>query len=166
MFNLKRLVQRRGSGHQAAPRQTEPGPAPVEPVRLVAITQSPEDSATLRQIAANYGWALSIVGSSGAAIAALNNQPTPLVICDGDLPGECWHDVLVKVASLPQAVCVLLASRVIDDYLWQQVIRDHGYDVVAKPFEPEELRRAVTFAWSWRGWARRHYTDAWRSPTA
>ena len=67
--------------------------------------------------------------------------------------------MLAKVAALPQAVCILLASRVMDDYLWHQVIHHHGYDVVAKPFRSEELRRAVTFAWSWRGWARRHDED-------
>jgi len=37
---------------------------------------------------------------------------------------------------------------------------------VSKPFQPEELRRAVTFAWSWRGWAHRHYMGSVRNPTA
>jgi CheY-like chemotaxis protein len=137
-----------------------------EPVKLVALTQNPDDSADLRRIAANYGWTVSIVGSSDAALAALNEQPTPLVICDRDLPGEGWREVLARIAAEPQAVCVLLASSVVDDYLWRQVIRHHGYDVVAKPFQPEELRRAVTFAWSWRGWAYQHHTEVLPKPTA
>ena len=29
-----------------------------------------------------------------------------------------------------------------------------------------KLRRAVTFAWSWRGWAHRHYIRGVRNPTA
>jgi len=156
MFDLRRLVHL-GEVPKTAPSR--------ESVKLVAVTQSPDDSATLRQIAASYGWTISVVESSEAAVAALREQPTPLVICDRDLPGEAWRDVLAKIAAQPQAVCVLLASRVVDDYLWRQVIRHHGYDVVAKPFQPEELRRAVTFAWSWRGWAYRHYTDGLRKPT-
>jgi len=36
----------------------------------------------------------------------------------------------------------------------------------ASKFRPEDLRRAVTFAWSWRGWAHRHYADVLRKPTA
>lgn len=166
MFDLKRLVHRGKSGRLTAPRQSH-GTAPAQdPVQLVAITQNAADAAALRRIAMDYGWRISIVGSSEAAIAALNEQPTPLVICDRELPGEAWREVLAKIAALPQAVCVLLASRVVDDYLWRQVIRNHGYDVVSKPFQPEELRRAVIFAWSWRGWAHRHYTEVLRKPTA
>jgi DNA-binding response OmpR family regulator len=140
--------------------------SPGEPVKLVAITQNPDDAETLRQIAIDCGWRISIVDSSSAAITSLNDQPTPLVICDRDLSGEAWPDVLATIGALPQAVCVLLASSVVDDYLWHQVIRHHGYDVVAKPFHPEELRRAVKFAWSWRGWAYRHHADVLRKPTS
>jgi DNA-binding NtrC family response regulator len=125
----------------------------------VAITQNPDEAEKLRQIASGCGWRISIVDSSSAAIASLNDQPTPLVICDRDLAGEGWRDVLAKIAAVPRAVCVLLASGVVDDYLWNDVIRHHGYDVVAKPFQPEELHRVVTFAWSWRGWAHRHYAE-------
>jgi len=135
-------------------------------VKLVAITQNPVDAEALRNIAAGYDWRISIVGSSDAAIALLKAQSTPLVICDRDITGEAWRDVLAKIAALPQAVCVLLASHVVDDYLWNQVIRHHGYDVVVKPFQPEGLRRAVTFAWSWRGWAHRHYAESLQKPTS
>jgi hypothetical protein len=74
--------------------------------------------------------------------------------------------VLAKIAVLPQAVWVLLASSVVDTIYGGQVIRHHGYDVVNKPFQPEELRRAIVFAWSWRGWAHRHHAEVLRKPTA
>ncbi len=165
MFDLKRLAHMGRSARQPSSEPARRTLALGEPVKLVAITQDPDDAETLRQIAAGYGWRISIVPSSDAAIALLKEQPTPLVICDRDISGEAWRDVLAKVAALPQAVCVLLASRVVDDYLWNQVIRHHGYDVVVKPFQPEQLSRAVTFAWSWRGWAHRHYTESLRKPT-
>jgi len=165
MFDLRRLVHMGRS--EPTPEHGAAGTAIAsEPVRLVVITNEPEESAALQQIASGYRWRISIVASSEAAVDALNEQPTPLVICDRDLASEDWREVLARIAGLPQAVCVLLASRVVDDYLWRQVIRNHGYDVVSKPFQPEELRRAVTFAWSWRGWAHRHYLEAARKPTA
>lgn len=165
MFDLMRLVHMGRSTRQVVPEQSRRTLSPHEPVQLVAIIQNPYDSATLRQLASIYGWSLSIVNSSDAAMVLLKGQPTPLVICDRDLADEAWSDVLAKIAAQPQAVCVLLASSVIDDYLWQRVIRHNGYDVVAKPFQPEELRRAVTFAWSWRGWAHRHRTEVLGKPT-
>lgn len=166
MFDLRRFVHMGRSERQAAPEHGAGTALATEPVRLVAITDRPDESAALQQIATDYRWRISIVASSQNAITALNEQPTPLVICDRDLEGEDWREVLARIAGLPQAVCVLLASRVVDDYLWRQVIRNHGYDVVSKPFQPEELRRAVTFAWSWRGWAHRHYSEVLRKPTA
>lgn len=166
MFDLRRLVHMGKSERQPAPEQAAGVALASEPVRLVAITNKADDSAVLQQIASDYRWRISIVGSSEAAVAQLSEQPTPLVICDRDLAGEDWREVLARIAGLPQAVCVLLASRVVDDYLWRQVIRNHGYDVVSKPFQPEELRRAVTFAWSWRGWAHRHYSEVLRKPIA
>jgi len=165
MFDLRRLVQMGRSTDRSASEPAAMTLSSGEPVKLVAITQSLDDAETLRRIAANSGWSLSIVDSSSAAIASLNDQPTPIVICDRDLSGEAWRDVFAKIAALPQAVCILLASSVVDDYLWHQVIRHHGYDVVAKPFQPEGLRRAVTFAWSWRGWAYRHHAEVSRKPT-
>jgi len=166
MFDLKRLAYMGRSTRQPVAEVAPKTVALREPVKLVAITQNPDDAETLRQIAGGYGWSISIVGSSDAAVALLKQQPTPLVICDRDITGESWRDVLARIAALPQAVCILLASRVVDDYLWNQVIRHHGYDVVAKPFQPEGLRRAVTFAWSWRGWAHRHYTENLQKPTS
>lgn len=156
MFDLWRLVHMGQSGHHTLPARS----TSVDPVKLVAITQQADDSAALQQIARDYRWRISIVGGSDAAITALKEQPTPLVICDRDLPDEDWRAVLAKIAALPQAVCVLLASSVADDYLWRQVLQHHGYDVVTKPFHAEELRRVVTFAWSWRGWTHRHHAEA------
>lgn len=166
MFDLRRLVHMGRSTRQPALEPAGRSVSPGEPVSLVAITQNPDDAETLRQIGSHWGWRISVVDSSTAAIASLNAQQAPLVICDRDLSGEAWHDVLAKIAALPQAVCVLLASSVVDDYLWHQVIRHHGYDVVAKPFQPEELSRAVKFAWSWRGWAYRHHAEIVRKPAS
>jgi DNA-binding response OmpR family regulator len=166
MFDLRRLVRIKRSTRHLAPEEVGRTRSSGEPVKLVAITQNPEDAEALQQIATSYGWRISIVDSSDAAIALLKEQPTPLVICDRNLSTEDWRDVLAKIAAQPQTACVLVASRAADDYLWHQVIRHHGYDVVAKPFQPEELRRAVTFAWSWRGWAHRHHAEVLRKPTA
>ena len=99
MFDLKRLAHMGRSTRQPASEPTRRTLALAEPVKLVAITENPEDSETLRQIAASYGWRISIVGSSDAAMALLKEQPTPLVICDRDLSGEAWPEVLAKVAT-------------------------------------------------------------------
>ena|ERR1700683_634809 len=122
MFDLRRLVHIGRFTRQATPAPIGGILSAGEPIKLVAITQNPDESKALREIADGYGWKVSIVDSSGAAIVLLKEQPTPLVICDRDLTGEDWRDVLAKIAALPQAICVLLASRVADQY-WNQFFR-------------------------------------------
>lgn len=166
MLDLRRLVHLRKVARETAPARAGGATvAAAEPVRLIAITDENADSNSLRQIASDFRWRISVAATSDVAIRMLHEQATPLVICDYDLTGEHWRDVLAKIAALPQAVCVLVASGVVDDYLRRQVIRYHGYDLVSKPFQPEELRRAVTFAWTWRGWAHRH-SEVLGKPTA
>jgi DNA-binding NtrC family response regulator len=121
-------------------------------VNLLAITRGAEEEESLRRIADSLHWDVSIAGSSAEAIQLLRDRPMPLVICDRDLPGEDWRATVAEIAARRDVLCVVLASRVIDDYLWDEVIKQRGYDVVSKPFEADQLRRAVTFAWSWKRW--------------
>jgi CheY-like chemotaxis protein len=156
MFHLKRGQRTKSARARSVP----------EAITVLAITQSAEDAAALRGISAACGWKFRVVESSGAAIPLLKEQPAPVVICDRDLAGEDWRDVLARIAAMPVAVCVLVASRVVDDSLRQQVIQHYGYDVISKPFQPETVRHAVTFAWSWRGWTYRRQSGGLPAPPA
>ncbi len=64
--------------------------------------------------------------------------------------GADWRGALVRLSETGNGACILLASRVASDYLWQEVIRNQGYDVLAKSAGPEELMRNLRFAWFWR----------------
>jgi FixJ family two-component response regulator len=82
---------------------------------------------------------------------ALSKLESPIIIWDRDLPSEDWRDVVHTLAALPQRPCVLLLSRVVDDYLWNEVVRVGGYDVLSKPLKEAEVVRVVRLAWSY--WA-------------
>ena len=120
-------------------------------VRLLAILPAMEDAEQLRQIAGGLGWSVSIVNTPAEAIARLQTEQVTAAICDQDLGEEDWRAVMNRIATLPRSPCVLLASRVMDQYLWNEVILNRGYDVVSKPFQGEELRRVVAFAVSFPG---------------
>jgi response regulator of citrate/malate metabolism len=49
---------------------------------------------------------------------------------------------------------VILVSRVTDTYLWEEVVRMGGFDVVAKPFRKDTVEQVLTFALNhWKtGW--------------
>jgi len=45
--------------------------------------------------------------------------------------------------------CIFLVSKVADDYLWNEVVRRGGYDVISKPLRHDELERAAKLAWTY-----------------
>ncbi len=152
MFSFWRFFHRINgatSGVVDAPSESR---IPAGPVRVVVITPDARDRALLARIADQFGWTFTAVTSTASAIGALQPNAAHLVICDRDLPDEEWQDALPKLAAAPQVLGVLLASTVADDYLWDEVIKHRGFDVVVKPYDAEQLHRIVTFAQSSKRW--------------
>lgn len=79
----------------------------------------------------------------------MNQLQAPIILCDRDLPGTEWRDVVGMMASSNHGACAVLVSRVVDDYLWKEVIRKGGYDVLSKPLKEDEIVRSVRLAWSY-----------------
>ncbi len=151
MLDLKRwlsFTKTKGGRQSPAADSTERSRASV---RLLAILPGTEDAEQLQRIVGDLGWSVSIVNTPAEAMARLQAEPVTAAICDQDLPEEDWRVVLNRMAALPKSPCLLLASRVMDQYLWNEVIQCQGYDVVSKPFQSEELRRVVAFALSFPG---------------
>lgn len=152
MFDLMRVLQFSKRKKTSKPDSSQPPAAVPDPVRMLGIIHKADDQARLRQISAECAWTVLITDSFDNAMALLEDQPVPIVIYDRDFPGANWKDRLAKIASLSPNPCILLASSVMDPYLWDEVIRHHGYDIVHKPFDGDELRRVVRFAATWRQW--------------
>ena len=151
MFDLKRWLPFTQSKGRPLTREADSTDKSRVSVRLLAILPGQEDAEQLRRIAAGLGWSVSVVDTPAEAMARLQSEPVTAAICDQDLPQEDWREVMNRIAALPKSPCVLLASRVMDQYLWNEVIQCRGYDVVSKPFQSEELRRVVAFALSFPG---------------
>ena len=149
MFDLRRWLPFTNSKER--PRHADSAEESRAAVRLLAILPETQDAEQLRRVAAGLGWTVAIVGTPAEAMVRLEREPVTAAICDQDLPQEDWRVVMNRIAALPKSPCVLLASRVMDQYLWNEVIQCRGYDVVSKPFQSEELRRVVAFALSFPG---------------
>ncbi len=76
--------------------------------------------------------------------------PASVVLCDRDAPGGVWWQTVQTLAPGPHRPCILLVSRVVDDYLWNEVIRRGGYDVLPKPLREEDVVRAIKLAGAYR----------------
>jgi FixJ family two-component response regulator len=70
----------------------------------------------------------------------LSNDSNRVVICERSLADGDWKDLLGKTARL------IVTSHAADEALWAEVLNLGGYDVLAQPFDEQEVRRVVALA--------------------
>jgi FixJ family two-component response regulator len=110
---------------------------------------SDEDRRLLAGICNRNGWYLRYADTCEEARAALDKLKAPVILCDRDLPGKGWRETVEGLASSPHRACIILVSGVLDAYLWDEVLRTGGYDVLYKPLREDDVVRSVRLAWSY-----------------
>jgi FixJ family two-component response regulator len=118
-------------------------------VTIVALVVEDQDRKLVADIGHRHQWDVHFANTCEDALEASNELVVPVILCDRDLPGTEWRDVVRSLASCPHRACVILISRVLDDYLWDEVGRRGGYDVLSKPLQEVDVVRAVRLASSY-----------------
>jgi hypothetical protein len=125
------------------------------PIVVCGVALDERDRATLAGIEDGAQWHISVAEPrdyfGAGTTRAWNRLNSPIIIWDRDLPGQDWRKAVHLLAMLPHRPCVLLLSRVVDDYLWNEVVSCGGYDVLSKPLRETDFVRTVRLAWSY--WA-------------
>jgi DNA-binding response OmpR family regulator len=125
-------------------------PAP-RGVPIIAAGAGDQDRSALHEVAAREHWGVEFTNSSEEAWMIAKQLMAPVILCDRDLPETDWRDAVRSLAALPHRPVVILLSKVADEYLWNEVFRIGGFDILARPLRIEEVRRAVGLALSyWR----------------
>jgi DNA-binding NtrC family response regulator len=85
-------------------------------------------------------------------LKALRRVPFAVVLCNDELQqGTSWHQVLHAIGSLPAAPLLIVTSRLADESLWAEALNLGAWDVLAKPFDEQEVTRVVSSAcYQWR----------------
>ncbi len=122
---------------------------PLGRLNVIALISGDADRRELTGICSRKGWNLLFVGTLEEARTALEKVRAPVVLCDRDLPGNGWRSTVEGLASSPHRACIILVSAVADSYLWNEVVRTGGFDVLSKPFREDDVARAVRLAWSY-----------------
>lgn len=103
----------------------------------------------MASVSVRNNWNLLLAGSCEEARTLSDRFEAPVVLCDRDLAGSEWRAVVEALASSLHPTCILLISRVVDDYLRDEVERSGGYDVLCTPLREHDLLRAIKLAWSY-----------------
>jgi DNA-binding NtrC family response regulator len=94
-----------------------------------------------------HHWRLDQVATCREAILFVRQNETAVVICERHLPDGDWKTVLKGFEELPVRSSLIVTSYLADDALWAEVLNTGGYDVLAQPFDRDEVYRVVLLAW-------------------
>ncbi len=118
---------------------------------LLAILGSEEAREAAAEFAASQRWRLTLASTVEEACAFLRrNASVAVVLVDRDLDSGDWRSVVHNLAQEPLGPSVILASAVVDHYLFEEVVKQGGFDIVSKPLQADELRRTALLAWKFR----------------
>jgi DNA-binding response OmpR family regulator len=114
------------------------GGAPVSAIKVLLIC--PSESGILAGMLRAGNCAVRTTNSFREACGELSSDGNPVVICERSLPDGDWKDLVGKTPRL------IVTSHAADEALWAEVLNLGGYDVLAQPFDEQEVRRVVAMA--------------------
>ena len=118
---------------------------------VLSISPDNEDRATLKGILES-DWTVIASATVASALAVLRETPIPIVICDCDVSSGRWGEMLDHLSLLPDPPLLIVTSRLADERLWAEALNLGAWDVLAKPFDANEVMRIA-------GIARQHWQD-------
>jgi DNA-binding response OmpR family regulator len=124
----------------------------------VAVVCSPHDREAVSDCARATGWKLKLLDTVDQAVSIAGSEPVALIIVDRDLSEHDWRRSVQSLAKTLSTPCVLLASSVVDPYLFQELVKHGGFDVVPKPIQVKELARLGRLALAY--WRNQHTSMA------
>jgi DNA-binding NtrC family response regulator len=130
-------------------------PAPAAP-HLLAILSDGSGREAVTRFAEDRGWQLSVAGTIEEGHTLFRpHAEIAIVLVDRDLAADDWRSTVRGLAERSPRPSVILASSVIDPYLFDEVVKQGGFDVLSKPIQADELRRTALLAFKFRERRRR-----------
>jgi AmiR/NasT family two-component response regulator len=116
---------------------------------MLAILLEDQDRALIAEVCHVNQWDLFFAKTCAEARRVSEQVKPHIILLDRDLAEGDWRSSLSACTSSSAGACTLLISRVADDYLWNEVVCNGGYDILRKPLREQDVLRAVKFAWSY-----------------
>ena len=120
---------------------------------VLAVSPAAEDQRTLKNLFHRMPWRLKKVATVSQGLRLALSETVAVVIRERELAGGNWRSLLNTIRDFARPPRLIVVSRCADESLWAEVLNLGGYDVLATPFDADEVRRVVSYAvdsWHWQ----------------
>jgi DNA-binding NtrC family response regulator len=125
-------------GGQRPPQKTRPA--------ILVVTLLFEDRVLLSQMLDGLRLDVHVACNVRESLDRISRQPVAVVVSDDVLPDGDWKNILDGLTQSLAKTKLIVSSRLAGEALWAQVLNLGGYDVLANPFDIEEVHRVVGLA--------------------
>jgi DNA-binding NtrC family response regulator len=109
---------------------------------IAFASKSKADCRTLREVAGLVSQSVVSCADVQQARKAIRQYDPEIVVCEAQVrESKNWQELLEEAQA--QSL-MLVVSRHADERLWAEVLNLGGFDVLALPFDRDELRRALS----------------------
>jgi DNA-binding response OmpR family regulator len=120
----------------------------MEPVPgILAVTADVRFYSCVQNAAGSLGWNVEWASSLSRGLGVCRAHSIRIVIFDRNLPDVDWRYALQRLSGVAAESRILLAAPEISEDLWRTVLRQHGYDVLTRSANSEQMKRELRFAW-------------------
>jgi DNA-binding NtrC family response regulator len=121
-----------------------------ECVTVLCVSPLEDDHISLETIFGHTTWMLVKADGLAAAYDILRQHDISVIVSERDLKPGKWTDLLDRITKLPLHPSMIVTSRLADEHLWAEALNLGAWDVLAKPFERNEVLRTIEAAWQHR----------------
>jgi len=116
-------------------------------IRVLLVGEyDPDDRALVRRVCRLHKWKLLRAARRRQAIWTLRHSEVHVVIADPTTAVWNFREALMDLRHLHPVPALIVASGCADGRLWAEVLSVGGHDVLSRPFDADEVRRAVVSA--------------------
>jgi DNA-binding response OmpR family regulator len=112
--------------------------------RVLALVREASEFAVLCACLRDTGVELTREDDVSGAVLRHSDCPAQLVICDAD--DVHWEAALEAFQQLGDLPPIVFLTRAVDRRLWLDMLQAGAHDVLAKPYEPQDLHWVVRSA--------------------
>ena len=114
---------------------------------VLSVSPLEEDHEFLQGIIHHSTWNLLHARDLASGLALSQQHEVSVVLCERSLPPVTWIDVLDHMNTLPHPPSLIVTSRLADDQLWSVALNLGAWDVLAKPFDRNEVIHSLKSGW-------------------
>ena len=117
---------------------------------LLAVPGCAQERDFLRQLFGQSGWEVHMAQTFQEVLTAAREERVGVLLSESQFSdGHCWKDLLDEIQRLESPPMLIVTDRLADERLWAEVLNLGGYDLLLKPFDPDEALRVVNSAWAY-----------------